>query len=193
MSSRKEKYVQAYNAQIVVTEEQIIVGTEITQDANDMNQMVPMLEATKDALAQAGIDGVPREVLADTGYWNEASLALDRPGEQDLFIAPFRKARGRKRKDGSEPEQKTPSLFEEKMKTEESKAVLKRRGAIVEAVFGQIKTVRGATRFMRRGITACASEWKLLCTTHNLLKLFRARIKAKQGAAPCLAPASCPA
>jgi hypothetical protein len=30
------------------------------------------------------------------------------------------------------------------MKTEESKAVLKRRGAIVEAVFGRIKTVGGA-------------------------------------------------
>ena len=193
MSSRKEKYVQAYNAQIVVTEEQIIVGAEITQEANDLGQMIPMLEATKDALAQAGIDDVPREVLADTGYWNEASIALDRPGEQDLFIAPFRKVRGRKRKDGSEPKRKALTPFEEKMKTEESKAVLKRRGAIVEAVFGQIKTVRGATQFMRRGIAACASEWKLLCATHNLLKLFRARIKAKQGAVPCLVPASSPA
>ncbi|MHB1604853.1 MAG: hypothetical protein ACYCTV_00455 [Leptospirales bacterium] len=35
------------------------------------------------------------------------------------------------------------------MKTDESKAILKRRGAILEAVFGQIKTVRGAARFMR--------------------------------------------
>ena len=193
MSSRKEKYVQAYNARIVVTEEQIIVGAEITQEANDMNQMIPMLEATKDALAQAGIEEAPREVLADTGYWNEESLALNRPGVQEIFIAPFRKARGRKRKDGTEPKQKTPTSFEEKMKTEKSKAVLKRRGAIVEAVFGQIKTVRNATRFMRRGIVACASEWKLLCATHNLLKLFRAGIKAKQAGAPCLAQAGSPA
>lgn len=193
MISRREGYVQAYNAQIVVTEEQIIVGAEITQDANDMNQMGPMLEATKRALVQSGIEETPREVLADTGYWNEASIALDRPGEQDLLIAPFRKARGRKRKDGTEAKQNAPTPFEEKMRTEEAKAVLKRRGAIVEAVFGQIKTVRGATRFMRRGITACASEWKLLCATHNLLKLFRARIKAKQGDAPCLAPVFCSA
>ena len=192
MQSRREGYVQAYNAQIVVTEEQIIVGAEITQDANDMNQMGPLLEATKDALALAGIEEAPRAVLADTGYWNEASIALDRPEEQDLLIAPFRKARGRKRKDGTETKQKVPIPFEEKMRTEEAKAVRERRGAIVEEVFGQIKTVRRATRFMRRGITACASEWKLLCATHNLLKLFRAGIKAKQGAAPCLAPASCP-
>ncbi len=112
---------------------------------------------------------------------------------QELFIAPFRKARGRKRKDGAEPKQKALPSFEEKMRTEESKEVLKRRGAIVEAVFGQIKTVRGATRFMRRGIVACASEWKLLCATHNLLKLFRAGIKAKQAGAPCLAQAGSPA
>ena len=192
MISRREGHVQAYNAQIVVTEEQIIVGTEITQDANDLNQMLPMLEATKNTLKEAGIDGTPREVLADTGYWNEACLALDRPGVQDLFVAPFRKARGRKRKDGSEPRQKAPTPFEEKMKTDRSKAILKRRGAMVEAVFGQIKTVRGAARFMRRGMSACASEWKLLCATHNLLKLFRARIKAKKADAPCLAQAGSP-
>jgi hypothetical protein len=68
----------------VVTQEQIIIGAEITQEANDMHQMIPMLEATKDALAQAGIEEAPREVLADTGYWNDESLALGRPGVQEI-------------------------------------------------------------------------------------------------------------
>jgi hypothetical protein len=27
---------------------------------------------------------------------------------------------------------------------------------------------------MRRGLRACQAEWKLLCGTHNLLKLWRA-------------------
>ena len=26
---------------------------------------------------------------------------------------------------------------------------------------------------MRRGLAACEAEWKLLCGTHNLLKLWR--------------------
>jgi hypothetical protein len=26
---------------------------------------------------------------------------------------------------------------------------------------------------MRRGLRACQTEWKLLCGTHNLLKLWR--------------------
>jgi hypothetical protein len=38
---------------------------------------------------------------------------------------------------------------------------------------GQVKTVQGGWRFMRRGLRACAAEWKLLCGTHNLLKLWR--------------------
>ncbi len=49
----------------------------------------------------------------------------------------------------------------------------KTRGRMVEPVFVQIKDVRGCDRFMRRGEQACASEWKILCTMHDLLKLWR--------------------
>jgi len=46
----------------------------------------------------------------------------------------------------------------------------KRRQAIIEPVFGQIKdaTARGIRSFMRRGKPAADSEWKLICCTHNL-------------------------
>jgi len=50
----------------------------------------------------------------------------------------------------------------------------RRRAAIVESVFGQIKERRGIRRFQRRGVGPCAAEWKLVCATHNLLKLWRA-------------------
>jgi hypothetical protein len=46
-----------------------------------------------------------------------------------------------------------------------------------------IKDGRGARRFMRRGLAACQAEWKLLCGTHNLLKLWRHTI-AKQAVSP---------
>src|SRR5919112_2848102 len=57
--------------------------------------------------------------------------------------------------------------------TEHGTALYRRRQAIVEPVFGQIKANRGADRFLRRGHTAVRSEWRLLATTHNLLKLHR--------------------
>ena len=52
---------------------------------------------------------------------------------------------------------------------------LKRQGT-AEPVFGQIKSNRGASRFLRRGRSAVRSEWRLLTATHNLLKLHPHRL-----------------
>jgi hypothetical protein len=45
----------------------------------------------------------------------------------------------------------------------------------VEPVFGQIKEVRGFRRFSFRCLQKVKAEWDLICLTHNLLKLFRAK------------------
>jgi hypothetical protein len=47
------------------------------------------------------------------------------------------------------------------------------RQAIVEPVIGYIKDVRGFRRFAMRGLSRVRAEWQIICTTHNLLKLFR--------------------
>ena len=57
--------------------------------------------------------------------------------------------------------------------SEQGKICYVQRSRTIEPVFGQVKTVQGGGRFMRRGLLACAAEWKLLCGTHNLLKLWR--------------------
>lgn len=44
----------------------------------------------------------------------------------------------------------------------------------MEPVFGQIKEARGRRRFCLRGLNKVKSEWKLICLSHNLLKLSRA-------------------
>jgi hypothetical protein len=46
----------------------------------------------------------------------------------------------------------------------------------VEPVFGQIKEARGIRGFRLRGLLNVTSEWKLICATNNLLKLFRHRM-----------------
>ena len=43
----------------------------------------------------------------------------------------------------------------------------------VEPVFGQIKQGRGFRQFLLRGLEKVQGEWSLICTRHNLLKLFR--------------------
>jgi hypothetical protein len=60
-----------------------------------------------------------------------------------------------------------------KLKSEGGKARYAKRRETVEPTFGQIKEQQGARRFLRRGRRACQAEWKLLCGTHNLLKLWR--------------------
>ena len=45
--------------------------------------------------------------------------------------------------------------------------------AAVEPVFGQIKERRGFRRFLLRGLDRVEAEWKIICATHNLLKLYR--------------------
>ena len=40
----RQGYVQGYNVQAVVSEDQIIVAVALTQEANDVQQLLPMLE-----------------------------------------------------------------------------------------------------------------------------------------------------
>ena len=49
----------------------------------------------------------------------------------------------------------------------------RRRKAIVEPVFGQIKQARGFRQFLLRGIEKVRREWAMVCLTHNILKLYR--------------------
>lgn len=62
-----------------------------------------------------------------------------------------------------------------KLRTPAGRAVYARRKAIVEPVFGQIKGARGFRRFLLRGLAKVRGEWRLVCLTHNLLKIWRYR------------------
>ena len=59
------------------------------------------------------------------------------------------------------------------LKSAAGRAVYARRKAIVEPVFGQIKEARGFRRFLLRGLNKIRGEWRLVCLTHNLLKIWR--------------------
>jgi hypothetical protein len=180
--------LQGYNAQAVTTMEQVVVAAELTQQANDLKQLGPMLEATGATLAAAGIPERPGAVLADSGYWTIANLT-EIPNAPELLILPARHGRqGKPRKDGRPSESKSDGLraaMTAKLQSEQGKARYALRKQTVEPVFGQVKDGRGARRFTRRGLRACQAEWKLLCGTHNLLKLWR-----YQAAGPLATPAT---
>lgn len=70
--------------------------------------------------------------------------------------------------------------MERKLTTERGRRLFVRRQAIAESVFGEIKGPRRSGRFMRRGLGAYDSEWRLICATNNLLKLWRATSGGKR-------------
>jgi hypothetical protein len=86
MKTRKG-WVQGYNAQAVVTAEQIILAADVTTEANDVHQLTGMLDAAQaNVEAVIGEDAVLGAAVADAGYWSEANAASETE-ECELFIA----------------------------------------------------------------------------------------------------------
>jgi hypothetical protein len=61
----------------------------------------------------------------------------------------------------------------QKLRTPEGKAIYAQRRETVEPVRGQIQERRGFRRFLLRGLEKVRAEWRIICLTHNLLKLYR--------------------
>jgi transposase len=176
--ARKGSFMQAYNVQIAVdSKAQIIVAAEITQQTNDKQQLAPMLEQVVKNMGTK-----PVAVTADTGYFSASQVNDQRAEGIDLYIATGKQKHGQSAEspaiaEPDPPAAETESALEKmkrKLQTDAGKALYKMRKAIVEPVFGQIKAARGIRAFLLRGMEKASAEWKLICATHNLLKLFRA-------------------
>jgi transposase len=168
--------LQGYNAQAAATCSQVVVAAELTQQANDLQQLAPMLAAIHTTLAAAGVGDPVQQLAADSGSWSIANVSAI-PNAPELLIPPARHGRhGKPGKDGKPSESKSDNLracMRAKLDSAQGKACYAQRSRTIEPVFGQVKTVQGGGRFTRRGLSACQAEWKLLCGTHNLLKLWR--------------------
>jgi len=169
-----KRCVQAYNAQAVVdSQAQIIVAAAVTQQANDTAQLVPMLQHV-----QATLDRKPTQASADAGYFSATQVTDPALRGIDLYVPPDRQHHGGLSPSDSDPPPPDAPVIAQmrhKLQTVAGQAIYALRKAIVEPVFGQIKAARGFRRFAFRGQAKVTAEWLLICLTHNLLKLFRAR------------------
>ena len=85
----RQGYVQGYNAQAVVSEEQIIVAVVVTQEANDVQQLEPMLQTMAHTLEAAGHRGPgPKRAWPMPGTGVRANIrACPWPEMPELLIA----------------------------------------------------------------------------------------------------------
>lgn len=175
-------YVQGYNGQIAVTKEQIVIAAEVTQEANDVRQLEPMVELARRNARAVMPDGACElgSVLCDAGYWSEGNASYAKDAGPDFHIATNKDWKQRKAlREAPPPRGRIPrglserDRMERKLLTRAGRALYKKRGCTVEPVFGQVKSANGFDRFSRRGKQACQNEWKFFFATYNLMKLWR--------------------
>ena len=188
-ASGGKDFLQAYNCQAVVDHEhQVIVAARATNLTSDKQQAVVMIE---EVIANTG--EVPREVSADAGYYSATAVADLHALGTDPYVAPEKTRHGHQPPPaprGRIPRDLSPrDRMRRKLQTKRGRQRYSLRMATVEPVFGQIKQGRGFRQFLLRGLEKVNGEWSLICTTHNLLKLFRYGIPTTNLGPPIVSPA----
>ena len=165
-------YMQGYNAQAVCNEHQIVVAAELSADSPDFGHLEPMVAAAERELTAAGVNETPQVVVADAGYWHHDQMDnLAGRGVTVLIPPDAGKRRGaRPGWDGGRY-----AFMRRVLETDLGKRLYGRRQVTIEPVFANTKFNRRIDRFLRRGRSACRSEWRLITATHNLLKLHRSQ------------------
>ncbi len=168
-----------YNARAMVDEaHQVGLAANVTQPATEIDELVPMIEKTKENLAAAGIGGSLKTALADAGYGSEDNLEATEDLGPDVLCATGRQRHGEKFQEiprGPVPKNATRR---ERMarwpRTKKGRADYAGRKAIVEPAFGQMKVRRSAGQLRARGLAGAKGEWTLHVVCHNLRELRNA-------------------
>ncbi len=167
-----KEFLQAYNCQAAVDSvHQVIVAAEATNHPSDKTQALPMMKEI-----ESNTGSVPKEVSADAGYFSASAIEGLTALGVNPFIPPDKTRHGRvvpSAPRGRIPRHLSPSdRIRRKLRTKRGRKRYALRMGTVEPVFGQIKQGRGFRQFLLRGLDNVNSEWQLICTGHNLLKLF---------------------
>jgi transposase len=167
--SHRGMLLQGYNINATVADGQVILAAHASNQATEHGQLDPMVDAARENLAVAGIDGEITQVLADSGYWHAAQVRGLQDHGIDVLVCP------RPWKPGSQVKPTNPLALAmaDRLASGQGASDYRRRQQIAEPVFAHIKHLRGITRLLRRGKAAVQAEIDLIATTHNLLKLYR--------------------
>jgi transposase len=158
-------YEQCYNVQIAVDEaERIIVATDVTQSASDVQQLVPLLDQV-----EATTEKRPDKALADAGYRSEDNLQVLEDRGIEGFVALGRERDGTQKE--PDPTLEATGRMARKMKTKRAKSHYRKRKYLGEPPFAWIKSVMGFRRFSVRGLGKVSHEWSLACLAANLRRM----------------------
>jgi transposase len=167
-------FVQGYNAQAAVNEQQIVLAAEITNSSTDFSQLDPMVTAALAELETAGVRQRPEVIAADAGYWNEQHMdEIVANKHIPVLVAPDKGSRSTPRKTWTGGRY---DWMRAVLSSEHGGQRYRKRRQTVEPVFGHTKHNKGVTRFHRRGRVKVRTEWRLHMMAHNLTKLYNHQI-----------------
>jgi transposase len=163
--SRGKAFLQGFNAQLVVSDDHLVLATDLTNCSNDVASFNPMLALLQANLAEHLPDRQLGTVLADAGYCSVEALTSDGP---DRLIAVGRDpdSPGRSRRHTA-----IEAMAQRLKPGSPDRATYGRRQATVEPVIGHLKDRIGLRRFSRRGIQAARHELAFAAMTHNIRRL----------------------
>jgi transposase len=180
--SDAHEYRQAYNAQAVVCAEgsQLILAAGVVATPADAPSFAPTI------LGMEGGIGLPKTVLADTGFASREAVADLEAREIEPLVAIGRTQPHRPYDFRPPPQPKAARRITEpwrldmlaKLDDPDAKNRYARRKQTVEPVFGIIKSALGFTRFHLRGLANVTAEWTLIALAYNCRRLHRLRLEA---------------
>ena len=170
------RFVLGYTAEIAVSEDHFIVAQRVTQNKNDNDSLVPMVDEIERQVRER-----PERVLADCGFFSNRNLREMHERKIEAYVPDpnlarelnkGEKARGVGRMTVSDPHLKRAR---QRLRSAPGRAWYKKRKALVEPVFGTLKQQRGMRQFERRGKAAVMVEWALASIAYNLTRYHTSR------------------
>jgi hypothetical protein len=146
---------------------------DVVDETNDKKQVIPMMKQVKLITGK-----LPREISADTGYFYTEAVEVLTVDDINVYMPP----------DKTQHKNQIPAVprgwipkglsladrMRHKLRTKRGRKRYGLRKELSEPVFGQIKQARGFRQFLLRGKKKVKGEWHIICTGHNMLKLFTA-------------------
>jgi hypothetical protein len=182
-------FIQGYNAQTVVSADQIVIAAHVTAETTDVGQFETMIKRTMSNLTAVDA-ATPGTVLADAGYWSldNSRLEDDLDGTV-LLIAPGDKthtvgAIPDPLPDGVSDAGRARHRMQTRLADPDHRDAYRQRGWLVEGSFAHVKNHRRSRRFSRRGLAACQAEWLLINLAGNIRKLHQTRHRPPTSSPP---------
>lgn len=163
-------FTLGYTATLAVSEDHLIVAQRVTQDTQDHQALLPMMDLVEQQCGQR-----PQRASADSGFFSLDNLRALEERKIEAYVPDSNQARwlnrgGPLRQRATDP---VHQRMRRKLRDPAGRRIYQRRKAIVEPVIGVLKQQRGMRRFARRGLSQVAVELALAATAYNLTRIWR--------------------